>query len=312
MGTSGLLPREAARLRTLGLATSARATGIFDGANDFRFAFPGPRDGASRLRGVDADLAGFAVAPSVADLSIAAFGLGANDAVAHRLGGLTHLRLSTTQGMAGSVLRRLATSTGIDLSVVTEDLGFEPQGQGVVRIDAEARASDRSPIDWSVRGGLRDVRLTLGGVRPKADALDRIEGAFKEGLWEARRMEGTIRRLVTEGTDAGVFFQVDMEYDTGGAVFHEVVPRSGSPIPIARRALRRALAFIDGYSVCDDETAIAIISAAAASGRSFTIALTPTERLTRTVALLREIGVAIEESEKPGLVVLSLAERASE
>ena len=40
MGVSGLWPREVARLKTLSLATASKATGIFEGANDFRLGFP--------------------------------------------------------------------------------------------------------------------------------------------------------------------------------------------------------------------------------------------------------------------------------
>ena len=65
MGVSGLSAREVARLRTLGLATSARATGIFEGANDFRFAFPtDPERAAILVRpGVEADLGGHPLPP---------------------------------------------------------------------------------------------------------------------------------------------------------------------------------------------------------------------------------------------------------
>ena len=122
-------------------------------------------------------------------------------------------------------------------------------------------------------------------------------------------MEPSVSRLVTPGADQGAFLQIDVECENGGATFVELIARSASTLSIARRTLRKALAFLDGYTVCDDVTGVSVLTAAAAAGAAFEIALTPSERLSATVALLREIGIEVDESESSGLAVLRLAGR---
>ena len=306
-GVSGLLPREAARIRTLGIAASARATGIFEGANDFRFAFPEGARRTSSGTGVDADLAGHPIAPVISDIAITTFGLAAGTAAAHRVQGLTHVRGASARGYEGRALGRLGEALSLDLGVTTEVLGFEPQGLGCVRVDASRGNGDSRKIDWTTRGEFRALRVTLGGVRPKTEQLDKVEAAIREGLWEGRRMEPVVSRLITPGTDQGSFLQVDVECEAGGATFVEIMARSTTALTVARRTLRKALAFLDAYAVCDEVTGVGILTAAAAAGADFEIALTASERLSSAVALLREIGMEIAEGESRGLVVLRLA-----
>ena len=191
MGVSGLSPREVARLRTLGLATAARATGIFEGANDFRMGFPVDQTSSmiAPAFGVEADLGGHPLAPVASDLCVASFGLPAGKRLTHRLRGFTHVRAANAQGYAARTLHSLGREFGVDLEVTTEELGFEPQGLGVVAISAgRAQASAGRPVNWKDRGELRAVRVVLGGVRPNPDQIERLEAALREGLWEARRL----------------------------------------------------------------------------------------------------------------------------
>lgn len=106
MGVSGLSPREVARLRTLGLATSAKATGLFEGANDFRMGFPIGAEGLpTQPSSVEADLGGHSLAPVVADLTAAAFGMPAGRTLTHRLHGFTISARPRVKGMAGGLCR---------------------------------------------------------------------------------------------------------------------------------------------------------------------------------------------------------------
>jgi RNA 3'-terminal phosphate cyclase len=308
MGASGLSPREVARLRTLGLATGARATGVFEGANDFRLGFRAEGGGAivAPSFGVEADLGGHPIAPSVSDLSIASFGLAAGKTLTHELRGFTHVRSANAQGYGARTLRALGRELGLDLVVTTGDLGFEPQGVGKVSISASRgpRPGGGHAIDWKKPGDLRAIHVLMGGVRPRLLQMDRLEAELRESLWEARRIEPSVERVVTSGVDLGAFLQVDVECERGGATFLEVVARTTAPLPLARRTVKRALDFLDSGATSDEITGITTLAAAIAARATFELALTPSERLSASLGLLRDIGGYIEEEEAPGLVLL--------
>jgi RNA 3'-terminal phosphate cyclase len=309
MGVSGLSPKEVARVRTLGLATAARATGVFDGANDFRLGFPRETAvpaGPSSF-GVEADLGGHPLAPVVADLSVAAFGLPPGKTLTHELRGFTHLRAAGAHGYGARTLAALGQALGLELEVSTEELGFEPQGLGRVRVSAARRSKAEDPVDWKERGEMRSIHATLGAVRPKQEHMDRLEAELREALWEARRIEPTVVRMITPGVDLGAFLQVDVECETGGATFMDIVGRSAAPLPMARRAVKRAFGFLDSDATCDEITGITALSAAIAARGRFELSLPPSEKLTASLALLRDIGAYIEEEERPGLVRLKTA-----
>jgi hypothetical protein len=84
----------------------------------------------------------------------------------------------------------------------------------------------------------------------------------------------------------------------------DVVGRSAAPIPMARRAVKRAFGFWDSEASCDEVTGICALSAAIAAHGDFELALAPSERLSASLALLRDLGAYIEEEEAPGLVLL--------
>jgi len=314
MGVSGLLPREAARLRTLGLATSSRATGIFEGANDFRLGFKAESGGpiVAPSFGVEADLGGHALAPVVADLSIASFGLREGGRLAHELRGFTHVRGANAQGYGGRILGALGREFGLDLKISTQSLGFEPQGMGIVRVEASrSREAAGRLVDWKGPGELRAVHVTLGGVRPKPEQLERLEAELRDAFWESRRIEPSITRLVTSGVDLGAFLQLDVECEQGGATFMDVVGRSSPPLPLARRASRKAFGFLDSGATCDDVTGVEALAASIATGGDFEISLVPSDRLSSALGLLRDIGAYIEEEEAPGLLRLKTRGRVT-
>lgn len=307
MGVSGLFPTEVARLRTLGLATGARATGLFEGANDFRIGFS-PSFAAAAAQasfGVDADLSGHAVVPVVADLMVASFGLAPGRRMNHRLHGLTHPRGSTSHGYGARTLERLGRALALNLEVDFEELGFEPQGVGRVAISAamDSRPLNRE-LDWKDRGDLRSVRVRLGGVRPRAEQLDLLEAALKETWWEAQRLEPVVERVVTPGVDPGAFLQMDLEFERGGATFVDLISKASAPLAQARRITRRAQAYLDSSATCDNVTGIQVLTAAVAARIRFEMALVPSARLSGVCALLRDLGARVEEKEAPGLVLL--------
>lgn len=307
MGVSGLWPREVARLRTLGLATASKATGIFEGANDFRLGFPhGPDVGAAPLaQGVEADLGGHPLAPVVSDLGIAAFGLQAGHRLTHRLRGFTHVRGAGARGYGARTLGALGREYGLDLRIAIEELGFEPQGLGIISITA-SRHPGLAPrsVTWKDRGELRAVHAVIGGVRPRTEQMDRLETALREVWWEARRIEPAIERLVTPGVDLGAFLQLDVEFERGGATFMDVGGRSASPLALARRTAKKALTFWDSGATCDEVTGIAVMASAIAARGDFELALVPSDTLSSVTGLLRDIGARIEEEEVPGLMIL--------
>lgn len=313
MGVSGLSPREVARLRTLGLATSARATGIFEGANDFRLGFRSEQGGpiVAPSFGVQADLGGHPVAPLVSDLTIAAFGLSAGQTLTHELQGFTHVRSASAQGYAGRTLGALAREFGLDLKISTEGLGFEPQGIGTVSVNASRRTAAGHGVDWRSPGPLRAIHVTLGGVRPKPEQLDRLEAELRESLWETRRIEPSLTRAVTQGVDLGAFLQIDVEYEHGGATFMDVAGRSAAPLPLARRAVKKALGFLDSGATCDEITGITALAATIATAGELELSLPPSERLTGALALFRDLGALIEEKEAPGLIRVKVLSTAS-
>ncbi len=150
MGVSGLSARDVARLRTLGLAAASKATGLFEGANDFRLGFPADGNiGADMSLGVEADLGGHPLAPVVSDLAIASFGLPPGRSLTHRLRGFTHVRSASAQGYGARVLAALGREFGLDLAITLEALGFEPQGLGSIALAGRA-----SPCACVLRRGL--------------------------------------------------------------------------------------------------------------------------------------------------------------
>jgi RNA 3'-terminal phosphate cyclase len=306
MGVSGLSPREVARLRTLGLATASKATGVFEGANDFRLGFPHEMGVsiAPPTFGVEADLGGHPLAPVVSDLSIASFGLPVGKSLTHELRGFTHLRAATAHGYGARTLEALGREFGLDLKVTTEELGFEPQGLGRVTLAVSRRSRAGASVNWKDRGELRAIHAIMGGVRPKQEQMDRLEAELREALWEARRIEPMVERVITPGVDLGAFLQIDVECERGGATFMDIVGRSAAPLPMARRAVKRAFGFFDSSATCDEVTGITALSAAIAARGEFELALSPSERLSGSLALLRDIGAYIEEEEAPGLVLL--------
>ena len=314
MGVSGLSPREVARLRTLGLATASRGTGVFEGANDFRMAFHAPLGGAERPPatgplGVEADLAGHPLAPVVSDLMIASFGLPKGTSLTHRLRGFTHPRSANAQGFATRTLTALGREFDLDLKVRVEDLGFEPQGQGGISIAATRGSSDdRRATDWKNPGETRAVHALIGGVRPKLEQMDRLEACLRETLWETRRIEPVVERLITPGVDLGAFLQMDVECAKGGATFMDVAGRSAAPLHLARRMVKKALGFVDSSATFDEITGPLALGAALAARSDFELALVPSERLSAACSLLRDIGAYIEEEEALGLVVLKTRE----
>lgn len=306
MGVSGLSPREVARLRTLSLATASKATGLFEGANDFRLGFPqelGVATGPPSF-GVEADLGGHPLAPAVSDLTIASFGLPVGKTLTHQLRGFTHLRAANAQGYGARTLEVLGREFGLDLKVTIEELGFEPQGLGSVLIAASRRSKAGACVNWRDRGELRAIHAILGGVRPKQEAMDRLEAELREALWEARRIEPIVQRVITPGVDLGAFLQIDVECERGGATFMDIVGRSAAPLPMARRAVKRAFGFFDSSATCDEVTGITALSAAIAARGEFEMALVPSQRLSASLSLLRDVGAYIEEEEAPGLVML--------
>lgn len=306
MGVSGLSPREVARLRTLSLATASRATGVFEGANDFRLGFPTSL-GVSTLApsfGVDADLGGHPLAPVVSDLTIASFGLPPGKTLTHHLRGFTHMRGASAQGYGARTLEALGREFGVEVKVTTEELGFEPQGLGSVTIHAARSGNVGGLVDWRERGELRDIHILIGGVRPRHEQFDRLEAELREALWEAQRVEPKVVRQITPGVDLGAFLQVDVECERGGATFMDVVGRSAAPLPMARRAVKRAFGFRDSDATCDETTGIAALACALAARGDFELALAPSERLTAVLALFRDLGARIDEVEAPGLLLL--------
>ena len=305
MGISGLNPREAARVRTLALATGARATGLFEGANEFRLGFSDEPEAES---GIDADLSGYALPPIVSDLSIAAFGLPRGASATHHLQGFTHQRLASAHGYSARTLTRLSSQLGLDLAVRVDEPGFEPQGEGRITIEAARRSRTPSEIvSWKDRGELVGVHATLGGVRPRPEQFSRIEAELRQSFWEARRLEPSVAHLVSNEGDAGAFLQVDVEFERGGAAFLEMAPRQASPEAIARRVVARALAFCDGYAAGDEFTGPAAIAAAVAARAAFEIALVPSPTLDAAVALLNAVGAEITTGEAPGLTIVRVA-----
>jgi RNA 3'-terminal phosphate cyclase len=307
MGVSGLSAREVARLRTLGLAAASKATGLFEGANDFRLGFPAERGAeADPSLGIEADLGGHPLAPVVSDLAIASFGLPAGKKVTHRLRGFTHVRGASAQGYGARTLGALGREYGIELAVSHEELGFEPQGVGSIALAASrsAPAPSLRVADWTDRGEFRAVHVVLGGVRPRPGQFDRFEAAIREVLWESRRVEPALTRTVTAGVDLGAFVQVDVEFERGGATFMEVVSRSSAPLPLARRAVRRVLTFWDSGATCDPVTGLLALACALAARAGFALTLVPSDQLSEACALFREIGARLEVAEAPGLVVL--------
>jgi RNA 3'-terminal phosphate cyclase len=299
-----------ARLRTLGLATASRATGVFEGANDFRLGYKTETGGpiVPPSFGVEADLGGHPLAPVVSDLSIASFGLPAGMSLTHQLRGFTHIRAANAQGYGARTLERLGREFGLDLLVTTAELGFEPQGLGRVSIAASRSATTPSrPVDWKDRGELRAIHIVMGSVRPKQEQMDRLEAELREALWEARRIEPILERVITPGVDLGAFLQVDVECERGGATFMDVVGRSAAPLPMARRAVKRAFGFWDSSATCDEITGISALAAAIAARGDFTLALAPSERLSASLSLLRDLGAYIDEEETRGLVILKTA-----
>jgi len=313
MGVSGLSPREVARLRTLGLATSARATGIFEGANDFRLGFKSEQGGpiVAPSFGVQADLGGHPVAPLVSDLTIAAFGLAAGESLTHELKGFTHVRSATAHGYCGRTLAALAREFGLDLKISTEGLGFEPQGVGTVSVAASRLSKAGRAVDWKSPGVLRAIHVTLGGVRPKPEQLDRLEAEILESLWETRRIEPAISRVVSQGVDLGAFLQIDVECEHGGATFIDVAGRSAAPLPLARRAVKKALGFLDSEATFDEITGITALAASIATAGELEVSLPPTERLSSALSLFRDLGAFIEEEEAPGLLRLKVRSTSS-
>ncbi len=312
MGVSGLWPREVARLRTLGLATASKATGIFEGANDFRMGFPhGPAIGtAPPPLGVEADLIGHPLAPVVSDLGIAAFGLPSGQSLTHRLRGFTHLRGANAQGYGARTLKALGREFDLDLRIAIEELGFEPQGKGIISMTASRPALKTAwAASWKDRGELRAVHALIGGVRPRTEQMDRLEAALREVLWDARRIEPVIERLITPSLDLGAFLQIDVEYERGGATFMDVAGRSAAPLALARRTVKKALAYCDSGATCDEVTGIAALASAIAARADFELALVPSATLSAVTGLLRDIGAPIEEEEAPGLLVLRTAPR---
>lgn len=309
MGVSGLSPREVARLRTLGLATASRATGIFEGANDFRLGFPVEMGAVgSPSLGVEADLGGHPLAPVVSDLTIASFGLGLGRRLSHRLRGFTHVRAAGAQGYGARTLEALGREFNLDLKIATEELGFEPQGLGRIVISAgRDTAPTLEKVDWRERGQFRALRVVMGAVRPKQEQMDRLEAELREALWEGRRIEPSVERVTTPGVDLGAFLQVDVECERGGATFMDVAGRSAAPLPMARRAVKKAFGFLDSGAACDEITGITALAAAAASRGEFEMTLVPTARLKAVTRLLRTIGTRIEEEEAKGLSILRIA-----
>lgn len=309
MGVSGLSPREVARLRTLGLATSAKATGLFEGANDFRMGFPNGSEGLQTSPlSVEADLGGHPLAPVVADLTVAAFGIPAGRTLTHHLSGFTHQRAASGQGYGARTLQTLGRELGLGLKITTEELGFEPQGLGRVVIDASrSRTAEGVRVEWKDRGELLGMDITIGAVRPKLDQIERLESFLREGLWESRRLEPVITRLITPGADLGSFLQVDVAFERGGATFIDVIARSASALAQARRAVARALAFCDSPATCDDTTGIAALSCALAARADLELALPPSDHLQSAISLWREMGARIEETEAPGLTIVRTA-----
>ncbi|MEO8499859.1 MAG: hypothetical protein ABI565_03010, partial [Vicinamibacteria bacterium] len=106
------------------------------------------------------------------------------------------------------------------------------------------------------------------------------------------------------GVDLGACLQIDVECERGGATFMDVAGRSAAPLPIARRAVKRAFGFLDSFATCDEVTGVTALAAAIAAHADFEIALVPSDRLSEALSLLRDIGAYIEEEEAPGLVVL--------
>lgn len=311
MGISGLSPREVARLRTLGLGTAARATNLFDGATDFRFAFPVDPERVATLGspGVEADLGGHPLAPSIADLSIAAFGLPVGRQVTHTLSGFTHMRGADAQGYAGRTLSRLGREFDLDLKISFDELGFDPQGQGLVSVSEARDRQTGRPVEWQRPGDVRGIHVTIGGVRPRMEQIERIEQSLRESFWDSRRLEPAIERLITPGTDYGTFLQVDVECEFGGATFIEVLSRTAAPLAVARRIVKKVLDFLDSNATFDSVTGIQALTAAIAARGNFELALAPSKRLSAACALLRDLGAYIEESEAPGLVILKTRER---
>jgi RNA 3'-terminal phosphate cyclase len=306
MGVSGLSPREVARLRTLSLATGSRGTGIFEGANDFRLGFRAEGGGpiVAPGFGVEADLGGHPIAALVSDLTIASFGLEAGKSLTHRLRGFTHLRAANAQGYGARTLSALGREFGLDLEIRTDELGFEPQGLGSVSIRASRHARAGASVKWKERGQLRAIHARIGAVRPKQEAMDRLEAELREALWEGRRLEPVMERLITPGVDLGAFLQVDVECEKGGATFIDVAGRSAAPLPMARRAVKKVFGFLDSPAACDEITGITALAAAIAARADFEIALVPSARLSASLSLLRDIGAFIEEEEAPGFVLV--------
>ena len=306
MGVSGLSPREVARIRTLGLATGARGTGIFEGATDFRLGFHhAPPASLDPSLGIDADLEGSPIAPVVSDLMIAAFGLNPGERVAHEVRGLTHVRAASAHGYGARTFRLLGRELGLDLDVNTAELGFEPQGVGRVSVTASRSADAGSGrAGWKDRGAFRAVHALIGAVRPKGDQLDKVEACLKEVLWEARRVEPSVVRLVTAGVDLGAFLQVDVEWERGGATFMDVAGRSAAPLALARRIARKALGAWDDEATCDGVTGPLVLAACVAARAGGEFSLLPSNHVRATRDLLRDLGATVDESEAPGLVVL--------
>jgi RNA 3'-terminal phosphate cyclase len=307
MGVSGLSAREAARLRTLALATGARAIGIFDGANDFRIAFPAdPEPAAPQASfGVEADLGGHPLAPVVSDLCVASFGLKVGQSLNHSLRGFTHVRAASAHGYAARTLGALGLELGVDLQVTTREFGFEPQGLGVMEIRAgRTRSAGARAAEWKDRGELRALHIVIGGVRPKTEQMDRLEAELREALWEARRIDPVVEKRVTPGVDLGAFLQVDVLCEHGGATFLDVAGRSAPALSVARRAVKRALAFLDSVASCDDVTGTAVLSAAVAAGATLELSLPPSPNLSEALTLLRDLGAHVDEEESRGLVLM--------
>ena len=312
MGISGLSPREAARVRTLGLGAGSRASGVFEGANDFRLAFAAPpaASSASSSFGVDADLGGYPIAPVVSDLTVAAFGLPVGKSLTHRLQGFTHIRAANAQGYGARTLLSLGSEFGLALEVSTEALGFEPQGLGRVSIAASRTSRPAHAVNWRSRGEFKAIHATIGAVRPRQEQMDRLEAELRDALWEARRIEPVMQRIITPGVDLGSFLQVDVECERGGATFMDIAGRSAAALSTARRAVKRAFRYLDSDAACDEITGITALAAAIGARGDLELALVPSDRLLGSVALLREIGADIEEQEAPGLVRLRTTPRS--
>jgi len=274
----GLRPQHVACVRAAALACGARVGGAFDGSPDLRFEPGSIGQGVFRFEIATAGASTLLLQTVLPPLATAG-----GPSRVEATGG-THVPASPSFDYLARHWVAALEGLGLQAALELVKAGFYPRGGGEIRADVVPWRRPASLV-LEDRGPLVSLRGVSGSARLKGDVARRQRDAAQALLWERRRLEVSWDMCeAVPSASPGSFLLLEAQFEKGRAAFAALGERGVRAEPLAERAARRLLKFLDAEGAVDPWLADQLAVPIALAGGGGRVTTSEVTRHLQTVA----------------------------